>query len=176
MLTLCEIASPMGPLVLATRGETTHALAFGDASAARGWIRSRLDGVECRWGAAPPVVAGALAAYFAGDLTAIDSLAVDPQGTPFQQRVWQALRTVPAGRTVSYGALAGTIGAATAVRAVGAANGANPIPIVIPCHRVIGTDRSLVGYGGGLDRKRWLLRHEGAAFRDREIQPRLSHL
>ncbi|MEP7153739.1 MAG: methylated-DNA--[protein]-cysteine S-methyltransferase [Nitrospira sp.] len=104
--------------------------------------------------------ASAIAAYFEGDLNAIDSLPTATEGTPFQKRVWQALREIPAGQTVSYGVLAKRIGKPAAVRAVGLANGANPIGIVVPCHRVIGADGSLTGYGGGLDRKRWLLQHE----------------
>jgi methylated-DNA-[protein]-cysteine S-methyltransferase len=86
---------------------------------------------------------------------------VRPSGTPFQRRVWDALRAIPVGTTSSYRDLAIRIGSPSAIRAVGAANGANPIPIVIPCHRVIGAGGNLVGYGGGLDRKRWLLAHEG---------------
>jgi len=101
-----------------------------------------------------------LGAYFAGDLDAIVALATETNGTPFQRAVWAALRRIPAGRTVSYGALAAAIGRPNAMRAVGAANGANPIAIVIPCHRVIGANASLTGYGGGLHRKRWLLAHE----------------
>jgi methylated-DNA-[protein]-cysteine S-methyltransferase len=107
--------------------------------------------------------ASAIAAYFDGDLHAIDSLQTVTEGTPFQKCVWQALREVPAGQTVSYGALAKHIGKPAAVRAVGLANGANPIGIVVPCHRVIGADGSLTGYGGGLERKRWLLDHEKQA-------------
>jgi methylated-DNA-[protein]-cysteine S-methyltransferase len=106
-------------------------------------------------------IVDALRAYFAGDLHALDTIAVDPLGgTPFQRRVWLALRSIPAGTTVSYQMLARRIRAPKAMRAVGAANGANPVPIVLPCHRVIGADGSLTGYGGGLPRKRWLLRHE----------------
>jgi methylated-DNA-[protein]-cysteine S-methyltransferase len=105
----------------------------------------------------------ALAAYFEGDLHAVDFLPTATEGTPFQKRVWQALRDIPAGQTVSYGDLAKQIGKPAAVRAVGLANGANPIGIVVPCHRVIGADGSLTGYGGGLDRKRWLLDHERRA-------------
>ncbi len=107
--------------------------------------------------------ASAIAAYFEGDINAIDSLPTATEGTPFQKRVWQALCEIPAGHTVSYGELAKHIGKAAAVRAVGLANGANPIGIVVPCHRVIGADGSLTGYGGGLDRKRWLLQHEKRA-------------
>lgn len=106
-------------------------------------------------------IARRLQSYFEGDLQAIDALAAEPDGTPFQRLVWRRLREIPAGRTWTYSALARAIGRADAVRAVGAANAANPIPIVIPCHRVIGADGRLVGYGGGLDRKLWLLTHEG---------------
>ncbi|MCC6965819.1 MAG: methylated-DNA--[protein]-cysteine S-methyltransferase [Nitrospira sp.] len=109
----------------------------------------------------PP--ASALSAYFQGDRYALDSLLTATAGTPFQTRVWNALREIPVGRTVSYAELARRIGQPAAVRAVGLANGANPISIVVPCHRVIGADGSLTGYGGGLDRKRWLLNHEKQA-------------
>jgi methylated-DNA-[protein]-cysteine S-methyltransferase len=104
----------------------------------------------------------ALQRYFAGDLTAIDTLPVQTAGTPFQREVWHALREIPCGTTVSYAALARRIGRPNAVRAVGLANGSNPVGIVVPCHRVIGSDGSLTGYGGGIERKRWLLRHEKA--------------
>jgi len=102
----------------------------------------------------------ALRAYFDGQLGAIDRLVTDGEGTEFQRRVWRALRKIPAGTTCSYGELARRVGAPSASRAVGAANGANPIGLVVPCHRVIGSDGTLVGYGGGLERKRWLLAHE----------------
>jgi methylated-DNA-[protein]-cysteine S-methyltransferase len=105
----------------------------------------------------------ALEAYFKGALSAIDGISVKTGGTDFQRAVWAALRAIPAGETTSYGRLAEAIDRPKAVRAVGAANGANPIGIVVPCHRVIGADASLTGYGGGLERKRWLLRHEGAS-------------
>ena len=103
-----------------------------------------------------------LRAYLAGDLAAVDHIAVETGGTRFQQRVWRALRRIPAGRTMSYGALARALGVGAAARAVGAANGRNPIALVVPCHRLIGGDAALTGYGGGLWRKRWLLSHEGA--------------
>jgi len=109
----------------------------------------------------------ALDAYFAGALDAIDRLPTATAGTNFQRAVWAALRRIACGTTLSYGDLARAIGQPAAVRAVGLANGANPISIVVPCHRVIGSDGSLTGYGGGLARKRWLLAHEGAR-RDRE--------
>jgi len=104
----------------------------------------------------------ALLAYFDGDLDAIGDIPTAAHGTDFQRQVWAALRLIPAGSTVSYGALAAKLGRPRAVRAVGLANGANPVPIVVPCHRVIGANASLTGYGGGLDRKRWLLAHERA--------------
>ena len=104
----------------------------------------------------------ALRAYFDGKLGAIDGIPVVTAGTSFQQMVWAALREIPCGTTVSYGELARRINRPSAVRAVGLANGANPIGIVVPCHRVIGANGTLTGYGGGLDRKRWLLAHESA--------------
>lgn len=103
----------------------------------------------------------ALERYFAGDARAIDDVPVDLAGTPFQKKVWGALRRIPAGRTRSYGEVARMIGRPTASRAVGAANRANPVPIVVPCHRVIAADGSLHGYAGSPDRKAWLLKHEG---------------
>src|SRR5947207_12717811 len=101
-----------------------------------------------------------LASYFAGDLHAIDPLPVETAGTAFQREGWRALRMMPCGTTVSYGELARRIGRPAAVRAVGLANGSNPIGVVVPCHRVIGSNGSLTGYGGGIERKRWLLDHE----------------
>jgi methylated-DNA-[protein]-cysteine S-methyltransferase len=100
--------------------------------------------------------------YFGGDLRAIDEIPVDTGGTPFQHRVWITLRQIPAGRTWSYADMAAAVGRPSATRAVGAANGQNPVGVVLPCHRVIGRNGSLTGYGGGLPRKEWLLRHEGA--------------
>ena len=114
---------------------------------------------------APGHIRKPLAAYFDGDLASIDGIECATGGTPFQRAVWKALRDIPAGRTESYGQLAARIGVPKAVRAVGLANGANPIGLVVPCHRVIGANGSLTGYGGGIERKRWLLNHEGAAFR-----------
>ena len=112
--------------------------------------------------AAAPVVA-TLERYFAGDLGAIDVIEVAPEhGTDFQRSVWDALRRIPAGETVSYAELAAAVDRPTAFRAVGSANGANPIPIVVPCHRVVNADGALGGYALGLDVKRWLLDHEGA--------------
>jgi methylated-DNA-[protein]-cysteine S-methyltransferase len=110
----------------------------------------------------PGGLTSALRAYFAGDLAAIDRLPTATGGTPFQRLVWRALRDIPCGTTLSYSELARRIAPPEAVRAVGLANGANPISIVVPCHRVIGANGALTGYGGGIERKRWLLAHEGA--------------
>lgn len=104
----------------------------------------------------------AMKRYFAGELGAIDNLPVQTAGTSFQRAVWSALRDIPSGATESYGKIAQRIGRPSAVRAVGLANGSNPIGIVVPCHRVIGANGSLTGYGGGMERKRWLLAHEGS--------------
>lgn len=112
----------------------------------------------------------ALKSYFDGDLSAIDALRVQTAGTLFQREVWRALRKIPCGTTVSYAHLAKEIGRPAAVRAVGLANGSNPIGVVVPCHRVIGADGSLTGYGGGIERKRWLLDHESGASSTRRKQ------
>jgi methylated-DNA-[protein]-cysteine S-methyltransferase len=98
--------------------------------------------------------------YFAGEYDCLKSIPVSTGGTPFQQQVWLALRTIPAGQTLTYGRLAAQLGRPSASRAVGATNALNPISIVLPCHRIIGADFSLTGYAGGLERKRWLLEHE----------------
>jgi methylated-DNA-[protein]-cysteine S-methyltransferase len=108
----------------------------------------------------PSGLSSSLKAYFDGDVFVLDRMPVVLSGTAFQNKVWKALRMIPCGMTLSYGALARRIREAKAVRAVGLANGANPIGVVVPCHRVIGSDGSLTGYGGGLPRKRWLLAHE----------------
>ncbi|HEX6958413.1 MAG TPA: methylated-DNA--[protein]-cysteine S-methyltransferase [Ferrovibrio sp.] len=121
-----------------------------------------LDMASLTAAAVRSAAARALLRYFAGDLAALADLACAAGGTEFQNRVWSALRRIAPGRTTHYGALAAKLQQPTAARAVGLANGANPIAIVIPCHRVIGADGSLTGYGGGIERKRWLLAHEQA--------------
>jgi methylated-DNA-[protein]-cysteine S-methyltransferase len=125
-----------------------------------GRLERRLGKVELEATMHP--LARAVAAYFRGDVGAIDALAVVPMGTPFQRQVWAALRRIPAGQTISYSELALRVGRPASVRAVGGANGQNPVAVVVPCHRVIGMNGSLTGYGGGLERKRWLLVHEKA--------------
>lgn len=145
--------SPIGELLLTSDGTALNRLYMEEGPWAIGaeWIEDPAPFEEA---------IAQLDAYFAGTLKTFD-LPVAPQGTPFQQRVWEALQAIPYGATRSYGDLAAAIGQPSAVRAVGAANGRNPISIVIPCHRVIGADGSLTGYGGGLPRKRRLLELEG---------------
>jgi methylated-DNA-[protein]-cysteine S-methyltransferase len=156
--------TPIGVFLLATddAGRVRAVDLDGDEARIARHLRARVcDSANIRWGAGPSALKAALKAYFGGELHALDAIPCVPDGTPFQQSVWSALRAIPAGQTLSYGGLAQRLGKPTAVRAVGLANGANPIPILIPCHRVIGSDGSLTGYGGGLERKRWLLAHEG---------------
>jgi methylated-DNA-[protein]-cysteine S-methyltransferase len=157
-----RIPTPAGAVVLVERGAALVALVFEDH-----W-KGMSEELTQRFGkftfeetSQASAAAKALHRYFAGDLRALDGVEVDTGGTPFQQSVWRALRRIPAGTTWSYARLAQEIGRPSATRAVAAANGANPVSIVIPCHRVIGSDGSLTGYGGGLPRKQWLLAHEG---------------
>jgi methylated-DNA-[protein]-cysteine S-methyltransferase len=158
-----RINTPIGPVqVFARDGILVFIDLSGNGAASKEHVRRRFPDEPFESSGDPGGCSAAFARYFNGDLTAIDALPVDPGGTQFQSIVWRALRSIPAGTTISYGELAGRIGARHAVRAVGAANGANPIPIVIPCHRVIGANGKLVGYGGGLERKAWLLRHESS--------------
>ena len=119
----------------------------------------------------PSGLTDAISSYFAGELTAIDILPVQTAGTPFQREVWRVLRKITCGTTVSYAELAGQIYRPSAVRAVGLANGSNPVGIVVPCHRVIGSNGSLTGYGGGIERKRWLLEHESKRANNSPIRP-----
>jgi methylated-DNA-[protein]-cysteine S-methyltransferase len=113
----------------------------------------------------PKELRTALTAYFKGDLDRLNTIKWRVAGTPFQQKVWTALPRIPAGTTMSYGALAAKLDAPKAMRAVGHANGCNPISVVVPCHRLIGANGALVKYGGGLERKRWLLQHEGVVLK-----------
>lgn len=161
-LVIDRLDSPLGVLQLAVDPDgALRLLEFDeDSPRARRLMARHFSGVAVARGAAPAEVLRGLRAYFAGDLGALAAIPVRLGGTDFQRRVWRALTAIPAGATTSYGALAERLGAPRAVRAVGLANGANPVSLVIPCHRVIGADGSLTGYGGGLARKRWLLAHE----------------
>jgi len=157
-----ELSSEMGPIIVATRDGAVCGLAWTDGFAAIG-RRIRAQHPDSPWRAVSRVsTAEPVRAYLDGDLDALEIVEVDVAGTPFQTRVWSELRRIPVGTTISYGELAGRVERPTASRAVGAANGANPVSLVNPCHRVIAANGTLGGYGGGLDRKAWLLRHEGA--------------
>lgn len=160
-LTVTRFSTPIGELTLTASDTALTAVYFptsrhGPPPAERnGWIED--DGTH-------PVLARAraqLEEYFAGSRTRFD-LPLDAAGSVFERRVWDALLAIPFGSTTSYGELARRLGDPRATRAVGAANGKNPIPIIVPCHRVIGADGDLTGFGGGIERKRWLLAHEGA--------------
>lgn len=154
MTLYCEtLETPVGSIRLLGTEQALHRLDFhhGPETPAEAQEKLGFGGFSKR-----------LAAYFAGDLVALDPIATDPKGTPFQKEVWQLLREIPPGRTASYGELAAKLGRPNSSRAVGMANARNPVSLVVPCHRVIGADGSLTGYAGGLERKRWLLAHEGA--------------
>ncbi|MCF3947166.1 methylated-DNA--[protein]-cysteine S-methyltransferase [Acidiphilium sp. AL] len=173
-LLLDRIASPLGTILLVSDGTALRALDFED-------YQDRMHRLLHRHYGGYTLTSGycgardQLESYFAGDLAALDTIAVQTAGTEFQHRVWSALRAIPPGSTASYGDIAARIGVPAARRAVGLANGANPVAIVVPCHRVIGADGRLTGYGGGLHRKSWLLRHEAAILRSSEPGARTDH-
>jgi O-6-methylguanine DNA methyltransferase len=159
------IATPIGEMIALANGEALCALEFIGPRR-----QDRLEARLRRWFPAHtiadengPVLARTrewLARYFDGATADISGFPLQMFGAPFEQRVWEALRRIPPGSTCSYGSIANALGSAGAARAVGMANGANPIAIIVPCHRVIGSNGTLTGYGGGLDRKTWLLNHE----------------
>jgi methylated-DNA-[protein]-cysteine S-methyltransferase len=154
--------SPVGPIRLVVRDSKLVQLSFDDGSK---WsernLASRFPGESVGESRDPSGFSGRLRAYFEGEHSAIEAIPTDAEGSPFEMQVWDALKSIPCGATASYGEIAERLGDKGAARAVGIANNRNPIAIVVPCHRVIGADGTLVGYGGGLDRKIWLLRHEG---------------
>jgi len=160
---LDHLATPIGTMLLVTDDDgVLRALDFEDYEARmRELLRLHHGRVMLKNGRAPKAMRSALGNYFDGDFAALTTIAWRVAGTPFQRKVWTALPKIPAGKTMTYGALAARLGAPNAMRAVGHANGANPISVVIPCHRLIGANGSLIKYGGGLHRKQWLLRHEG---------------
>jgi methylated-DNA-[protein]-cysteine S-methyltransferase len=157
-----EIETPIGKIVFGESNGALCALDFERSAApvvAR--LKRRYSAIEVSNGGGSSQFRARLEAYFHGDLAALNGIVVDPKGTPFQREVWDALQRIPVVSTASYSDIAATIGRPMAVRAVGLANARNPIAVVIPCHRVVGRDGSLTGYAGGLERKRWLLEHEG---------------
>ena len=160
---LDQLTTPIGTMLLVTDEDgVLRALDFEDYEARmKELLRLHYGAVSLSGGRAPKATRSALSAYFDGDFAALKTVEWRVAGTPFQRKVWTALPGIPAGKTMSYGALAAKLGSPKAMRAVGHANGSNPISVVIPCHRLIGANGSLVKYGGGLHRKQWLLRHEG---------------
>jgi methylated-DNA-[protein]-cysteine S-methyltransferase len=161
-----RLPSPIGSmLIVADAEERLRALDWDDHESRMRAALARLyapGGIQLREGRAPRAIRHALEEYLEGRLEALDDIPVETAGTRFQLEVWRALRRIRPGTTLTYRALALAVGRPDAVRAVGLANGTNPISVVVPCHRVIGSNGSLTGYGGGLHRKRWLLEHEGA--------------
>jgi methylated-DNA-[protein]-cysteine S-methyltransferase len=158
-----RVETPIGDMTLVAKDGVLLLLEFSDAKdrVARE-MRARFGEVELQEASNPFGLSDVIRDYFAGNLHAIDNLITDGGGTEFEQKVWKELRSIPTGSTVSYGDIAKKLGDINLSRAVGIANARNPVAIVVPCHRVIGSDGTMTGYGGGLHRKEWLLRHEGA--------------
>ena len=171
LFSLDRLETPIGTALLVTdRDGVLCALDWEDYEPRmRELLRLQHGVMALKDGHAPADIREALSAYFKGDLDSLRAIKWRLGGTPFQRNVWTALAKIPPGTTLSYGALAAQLGSPRAMRAVGHANGANPISVVIPCHRLIGADGSLVKYGGGLERKRWLLMHEGVALTPRAV-------
>ncbi len=166
-LGVAHVETPLGVIALAfDQTDTLYAASFESLWNAEP-VLSRLYGVSVVLETAPvsSTLSGAFGRYFEGDCDALECLAIASGGTAFQRLVWTALKSIRAGTVASYGALAHAIGRPKAMRAVGLANGANPLALVVPCHRIIGADQTLIGYGGGLERKRWLLEHEGVVLK-----------
>ncbi|WP_437880458.1 methylated-DNA--[protein]-cysteine S-methyltransferase [Pseudomonas sp. LRF_L74] len=161
-LSYFEMHEPIGVFSIVTDGKQVLALDFGDPELRLlPLMRKRFGTPDVRLQAARRCIVGPrLRDYFAGDFNALDGLAVDGGGTDFQQRVWAALRDIAPGTTRSYGELAKLLGSPGAARAVGLANSLNPISLIVPCHRVIGSSGALTGYAGGMALKRWLLDFE----------------
>ena len=176
-----RVPSPIGALTCVTLGDTLFTLEFEEnVERVRACLERRGVGLDAVPRApAKSEIARRIEAYFEGDLGAIEGLAVADHGTPFERRVYAELRKIPTGEVVSYSELARRAGRPAAVRAVGATNAKNPIAIVVPCHRVIGANGALTGYAGGVERKQWLLAHEGARrtekARERAVRSRRAH-
>jgi methylated-DNA-[protein]-cysteine S-methyltransferase len=164
---LDRLETPIGTALLVTDGDGfLRALDWEDHEPRmKQLLRLQYGDVLLRDARSPQGIRAALSGYFSGDLASLNTIKWRVGGTPFQRKVWNALPTIPPGTTMSYGALAAQLGMPKAVRAVGHANGSNPLSVVVPCHRLIGANGSLVRYGGGLERKRWLLEHEGVALK-----------
>jgi methylated-DNA-[protein]-cysteine S-methyltransferase len=161
-LLIDRVESELGTILLVSDGENLCALDYGNCThRMTALLQRRYGQFRLRDATDPQGFSSRIRAYLARCFTAIDDIPVSPGGTPFQQQIWSALRAIPLGTTISYSEMATQLGKPTAYRAVGMANGLNPVAIVIPCHRMIGANGALTGYAGGLTRKRWLLQHEG---------------
>ncbi|HEY9825014.1 MAG TPA: methylated-DNA--[protein]-cysteine S-methyltransferase [Stenomitos sp.] len=171
-LLLDRITSPLGDLLLVTDHSALCALEFASFEGRLlQYLRKHYEGFALVTQTAKTTVyRQCVEAYFAGELHSLASIPVRLCGTDFQKQVWQRLGDIRAGQTWSYAALAAQLNAPKAVRAVGMANSRNPVAIVVPCHRVIGSDGALTGYAGGIDRKRWLLQHEGVELEPTPLQ------
>ncbi|MBI3651830.1 MAG: methylated-DNA--[protein]-cysteine S-methyltransferase [Acidobacteria bacterium] len=157
------IESPIGTIIIVADAGKLLALDFADyEERLMKLLKRRYAALELKPTVDPFGFSTRVEKYLAGDCASLTTIPVNPGGTAFQQQVWQALRDIPSGQTLTYSQLAARIGRPKATRAVGMTNSLNPIAIVLPCHRVVGANHSLTGYAGGLERKRWLLRHEGA--------------
>ncbi|MFP6681733.1 MAG: methylated-DNA--[protein]-cysteine S-methyltransferase [Gammaproteobacteria bacterium] len=162
-LLMDRIPSPIGEIIVISDGENLRALDFHEYEhRMHELLRRHYGEVRFKRSKNPAGVSKLVQRYLDGDFDAVNEITVKTNGTPFQKEVWTKLRQIPSGKTISYGDLARRIGKPKAPRAVGLANGSNPIAIVVPCHRVIGANGSLTGYGGGIERKQWLLAHEDA--------------
>ncbi len=165
-LLIDTIASPIGALLLVADGKSLCALEYADcAQRMRKLLQGRYENIRWQEASDPCGFSSVLRAYFEGEMNAIDHIPINPGGTVFQRQVWSALRTIPSGAVLTYGEMAAKLGRPTAYRAVGTINALNPIAIVVPCHRLVGANGALTGYAGGLERKRWLLEHEGVDLR-----------
>jgi methylated-DNA-[protein]-cysteine S-methyltransferase len=161
MVAVEAIPSPIGTLTLALHDDVLVSVEFDKGPERRlAWVRRRFPGEDLIERAARSQAAQALAAYFTDAATDFSGLRLKLHGSGFQVQVWETLRRIPLGETVAYGTVARLVGQPEASQAVGRANGDNPIPVIVPCHRVVGMDGSLTGFGGGLERKLWLLDHE----------------
>jgi methylated-DNA-[protein]-cysteine S-methyltransferase len=166
-LLIDRISSPLGSLLVISDGERLCALDYADYEQRMlKLLRARYEEMRFQNARNPGGVRRLIHAYLAGDVACIDSIPVNTGGTSFQQKVWQALRAIPPGTVLTYGQLAVRLGRPAAYRAVGMTNALNPIAIVVPCHRLVGANGALTGYAGGLERKRWLLAHEGVECAD----------
>lgn len=170
----CWIDTPLGTMYLAIRNGALREAGFVETWA-RPVLSPEADEAAEELSSKAQFVRDAVAGYFDGDVEAIEDIEIDPDGTEFQRAVWQAIREVPAGRTVSYQDIARAVGKPSAYRAVGTATGRNPVGIAVPCHRIVRSDGGLGGYGGGLHRKEWFLEHERQSLRTSKQNSKNGH-